>query len=128
MCALMYSARSLRRRLLPSVAASLFCPFPAWAASEAPTTIEGYLFRMSLALIGIGACAWLALRFAQKRGLSRPKREDLCLLATLPLGHEVVYLIRCGPDVVAFASGKNGTLFLGRWSLRDWEDKSGDVS
>ncbi|HPZ77252.1 MAG TPA: hypothetical protein PK409_08360 [Thermosynergistes sp.] len=79
-------------------------------------------------MIGIGACAWLALRFAQKRGLSRPKREDLCLLATLPLGHEVVYLIRCGPDVVAFASGKNGTLFLGRWSLRDWEDKSGDVS
>jgi len=123
----MYSARSLRICILPSVAASLFCPFPALAASEAPT-IESYLFRMFLALIGIGACAWLALRFAQKRGISRPKRGDLCLLATLPLGHEVVYLVRCGPDVVAFVSDKNGALFLGRWGLRDWEDKSGDVS
>lgn len=123
----MYSARSLRICILPSVAASLFCPFPALAASEV-STIESYLFRMFLALIGIGACAWLALRFAQKRGISRPKRGDLCLLATLPLGHEVVYLVRCGPDVVAFVSGKNGALFLGRWGLRDWEDKSGDVS
>ncbi len=113
--------------ILPSVATSLFCSLPAWAASEAPT-IEGYLFRMLLALIGVGACAWLALRFAQKKGISRPKRGDLCLLATLPLGQEVVYLVRCGPDVVVFVSGKNWALFLGRWGLRDWEDKSGDVS
>ena len=42
------------------------------------------------------------------------------LMASLPLGKDVFFVLRCGPDVIALTSGNNGTRLIGRWKYEDW--------
>ena len=42
------------------------------------------------------------------------------LLASLPLGKDVFFVVRCGPDVLAFTLGGSGTCAMGRWKYEEW--------
>jgi hypothetical protein len=34
----------------------------------------------------------------------------------------MMYIVKTGPDVIAFWAGRNGSAVLGRWSLEEWEN------
>jgi hypothetical protein len=40
----------------------------------------------------------------------------------LPLGRDSLYLILCGPEVIAIVSGKGGAVVVGRWDKNQWEE------
>lgn len=79
-----------------------------------------YLTRVSLALVLLMLSAALLVRFA--RGRREGVRDDgaVKLLASLPVGKDVFFVLRCGPDVVAFTSGAGGTCLMGRWKYEEW--------
>ncbi len=42
------------------------------------------------------------------------------ILASLSLGRDVIFIVRCGPDVIAILSGKSGGRAIGRWRYEEW--------
>ena len=42
------------------------------------------------------------------------------LLASLPLGKDALFVVRCGPDVIAFTLGTGGACLMGRWRYEEW--------
>ena len=42
------------------------------------------------------------------------------ILASLPLGKDVFFVVRCGPDVLAITSDPGGARLMGRWSYDRW--------
>ena len=77
-----------------------------------------YLVRISLALCVLSLCAFFILRMRGRSGV----RGDAAvkLLASLPLGRDAFFVVRCGPDVLAFTSGTSGTCLMGRWKYEEW--------
>ncbi|MBQ9566097.1 MAG: hypothetical protein IJU98_10965 [Synergistaceae bacterium] len=41
-------------------------------------------------------------------------------MASLPLGKDVFFVVRCGPDVLSFTLGGGGACLMGRWSYEEW--------
>ena len=83
-------------------------------------SLVAYLARVSLALVVLALSAVLLVRFV--RGRRGGVRDDgaVKLLASLPVGKDVFFVLRCGPDVVAFTSGAGGTCLMGRWKYEEW--------
>lgn len=51
------------------------------------------------------------------------------VLSSLPLGKGVFFVVRCGPDVLAFTlSGSGGACLMGRWSYEEWRQAYGNKS
>jgi hypothetical protein len=90
-------------------------------------SLMGYIGRMALALLLLGAAGYGAAKFLpgffKGGGPQRPR-----VIGALSLGRDVVYILQTGPDVVAFFVGKGGSLLLGRWSLDEWEDYEASLS
>ena len=42
------------------------------------------------------------------------------ILASLSLGKDDFFVVRCGPDVIAFITGAGGASVIGRWKYDDW--------
>jgi len=52
------------------------------------------------------------------RGTQAVKIE---ILSSLRLtGRDIFFVVRCGPDVIAFALTQNGACPLGKWSYEQW--------
>ena len=47
------------------------------------------------------------------------------LLTSLPLGKDVFFVVRCGPDVLAFTLGAGGACLMGRWKYEEWLNAQG---
>jgi membrane protein implicated in regulation of membrane protease activity len=100
----------------------LVCPGAALAASgELDAMLSGYVVRMILALIILGLLGYAAARFLPGR-FSPSSRGHLKILGAVSLGRDMLYVVRTGPDVVAFFSGRGGAEVLGRWSAEEWDD------
>ena len=85
-----------------------------------------YLARVALALALMGGVAVIFLSFAKRRGWVKQNEAYVKVMASLPLGKDVFFVLRCGPDVFALASGHTGTRVIGRWKYEEWlhlEDK-----
>ncbi|MDR1875274.1 MAG: hypothetical protein LBQ90_09735 [Synergistaceae bacterium] len=41
-------------------------------------------------------------------------------MASLPLGKDVFFVLRCGPEVFALTSGAGGTRLICRWKYEEW--------
>jgi hypothetical protein len=84
-----------------------------------------YLSRVFLALAVMAAAAWVFMGFigwAKKKGWVRRNEAHVKIMASLPLGKDVFFVLRCGPEVLALASGPGGTRLLGRWKYDEWLD------
>jgi hypothetical protein len=57
---------------------------------------------------------------AKNRGWVRQDGAHVKIMASLPLGKDVFFVLKCGPDVLALASGQGGTRLLGRWKYEEW--------
>jgi hypothetical protein len=115
---------------LPKAALTLFFLTFAEASSAAPLGFDdafsGYVTRMALALLIMGALGYLAVKYLPGRLGSRA-RGHIRVISALSLGRDMMYIVKTGPEVVAFLSGRNGSVVLGRWSLEEWDDYEADT-
>jgi hypothetical protein len=68
----------------------------------------------------MAVAAVVLVRFVKSGG--RPGRSGarVEVMASLPLGKDVFFVLRCGPDVFALTSGHAGTHLIGRWKYEEW--------
>ena len=97
----------------------LTVPSVAFASSMEAPSLTNYLLKvgLSVALLAIGGYA--VLFFSGRRAPFRT-RGALSVVASLSLGRDAVVVVRCGPDVIALLSGKNGSRVIGRWRYEEW--------
>ncbi|MBQ7543507.1 MAG: hypothetical protein IJT02_01035 [Synergistaceae bacterium] len=75
------------------------------------------------ALIVMSACAYVLVRYAKKHNPQLNGTRGTEILSSLRLtGRDVFFVVRCGPEVIAFTVGASGTCVVGRWSYDDWLD------
>ena len=86
----------------------------------ADPSLVSYLTRVSIALVVLALSAVLLVRFARRRCAGVRDDGAVKLLASLPVGKDVFFVVRCGPDVLAFTSGGGGSRLMGRWTYEDW--------
>jgi hypothetical protein len=67
---------------------------------------------MAVAIVFVG--------LAKNRGWVRQNTNHVKIMASLPLGKDVFFVLRCGPEVFALTSGHAGTRLLGRWKYEEW--------
>lgn len=79
-----------------------------------------YLMRVLLALAVMGFFALLFVRAAKSKGWARRSGAKVEVVASLPLGKDVFFVLRCGPDVIALTSGRMGISVIGRWAYDEW--------
>ena len=85
----------------------------------ADTSLTAYLVRVSLALaLLLAAAFFIKLKFNKLRGFAMSAAVEI--LASLSLGKDAFFVVRCGPDVIAFITGAGGASVIGRWKYDDW--------
>ncbi|MDR1579306.1 MAG: hypothetical protein LBS35_03030 [Synergistaceae bacterium] len=85
------------------------------------SAFSGYVAKMVLALLLLGALAYFALKFLPGR-LGPMSRGHIKIIGAVNLGRDMMYIARLGPEVVAFLCGRAGSIVLGRWSAEEWDD------
>jgi hypothetical protein len=84
-----------------------------------------YLIRVILALGVMVAIAIIFVGLAKNKGWVRQNTAHVKIMASLPLGKDVFFVLRCGPEVFALTSGHAGTRLLGRWKYEEWRRLEG---
>nr|WP_315101150.1 hypothetical protein [uncultured Fretibacterium sp.] len=79
-----------------------------------------YLTRVLVALGVLSVSAFVFVRCAKKKNGSDGEGVPVRVLTSLPVGKDVFFVVRCGPDVLAFTSGGGGSRLMGRWTYEDW--------
>jgi hypothetical protein len=79
-----------------------------------------YLIRVGLALAIMFVGALVFVSWAKRRGWVRQNGVRVRIVASLPLGKDVFFVLRCGPEVFALTSGPAGTRLISRWKYEDW--------
>jgi hypothetical protein len=87
---------------------------------------------MALALAIMAVAAFAVVRFLKSSGGRTGRSEARVeVMASLPLGKDVFFVLRCGPEVFALTSGHTGTHLIGRWKYEEWlrreEEKKGNA-
>ncbi len=98
----------------------LFVPSAAFASSMEAPSLTSYLLKVGLSLALLAIAGYLVVFFSGRRAPLRTKGA-LSVVASLPLGRDVLFVVRCGPDVIAVLSGKNGARVIGRWRYEEWQ-------
>jgi hypothetical protein len=68
----------------------------------------------------MAVAAVVFVRFAKRGGWAGQGGTRIRIIASLPLGKDVFFVLRCGPDVFALTSGQTGTRLIGRWKYEEW--------
>ena len=79
-----------------------------------------YVVRVALALAVMVAMGVIFVGLARNKGWVRQNTARVKIMASLPLGKDVFFVLRCGPEVFALTSGQAGTRLLGRWKYEEW--------
>lgn len=83
-------------------------------------SLTGYLLRVGLALALLCAAGYGAV-FFHRRKAPRSAKGTVDILTSLPLGRDVLFIVRLGPDVFALTSGSSGTRVICRWPYEEWK-------
>ena len=78
-----------------------------------------FLLRAILALAIMGVGMFFFVRHAKRKGWIT-QNAHVEVIASLPIGKDVFFVLRCGPEVFALASGQAGTCLIGRWKYEEW--------
>jgi hypothetical protein len=90
-------------------------------AADLNDVFLGYVTKIILALLLLGALAYFALKFLPGR-LGAMSRGHIKIIGAVNMGRDMMYIVRLGPEVVAFLSGRSASIVLGRWSAEEWDD------
>ncbi len=109
--------------LVVSLGGLVLIPSPALGATEVPG-VGGYLVRLLLGAVLLGGLLLSLSRISRAAWFRRrfPISGRCRLLGTLPLGRDCLYVILCGPEVIAVVSGRGGIVVVGRWERSRWEE------
>ena len=77
------------------------------------------MLRISLSLALLALAGYGAVLYSRRR-VPKGTSGNLKVLASLPLGRDVLFLVRCGPDVIAITTGSSGSRVIGRWKYEEW--------
>lgn len=103
-----------------AAAAFFLIPAAAEASSAESPSLTGYMIRIGLGL-AILALAGYGAVVCSRRTAPLKAKGAVNILASLPLGKDVLFVVRLGPDVIVLASGGAGTRVIGRWRYEDWK-------
>jgi len=67
----------------------------------------------------MGVGMFVFVRHAKNKGWVK-QSAHVEVIASLPIGKDVFFILRCGPDVFALTSGHTGTRLIGRWKYEEW--------
>jgi hypothetical protein len=84
------------------------------------TGLTPYVARVVLAIAVMIVMAVVFVSLAKNKGWVRQNTAQVKIMASLPLGKDVFFVLRCGPEVFALTSGHAGTRLLGRWKYEEW--------
>lgn len=90
-------------------------------------SLTGYMLRVGLGLALLGLAGYGAVLFHRRRS-PRTVKGAVNVLASLPLGRDVLFIVRLGPDVFALATGNSGTRVICRWPYEEWKQFSDEDS
>lgn len=48
---------------------------------------------------------------------------DMRMLGAMSVGRDMIYVLRIGPQVVALFVGRATSSVVGRWSVKEWEER-----
>lgn len=66
-------------------------------------------------------CGVILVRYSKRHNPGAKSTSSVEMLSSLRLtGRDIFFVVRCGPDVVAFTSGASGVCLIGRWSYEEW--------
>lgn len=82
--------------------------------------LTSYLIRVVLALALMIAAAAIFVRMGKNKGWIKKTEAHVKIMASLPLGKDVFFVLQCGPEVFALTSGHAGTRLIGRWKYEEW--------
>ncbi|NLB82880.1 MAG: hypothetical protein GX791_01410 [Synergistaceae bacterium] len=77
------------------------------------------MLRIGLSLTLLALTGYGVVLYTRRRTPGRTS-GNLKILASLPLGRDVLFLVRCGPDVLAITTGSAGARVIGRWRYEEW--------
>ena len=84
-------------------------------------SLAAYLLRAVTALIVMSACGYVMVKYFRKNNITLNGTHEAEIIASLRLtGRDIFFAVKCGPDVIAFTVGPQGTCLLGRWSCDEW--------
>jgi hypothetical protein len=94
---------------------------PVAAAPTIDTMLAEFTTKMILAVAVLGLLGYAAVKFLPGRW-GTGGHGHIKVMGMLNVGRDMIYIVKTGPDVVAFVSGRTGPAVLGRWSLEEWDD------
>ena len=118
-------ARSGALRLFLKAALTLFFLLRAEAAMAASAELDAafgvFVTRIVLGIAILGGLGYAAVKFLPGR-LMGGARGHIKIIGAVSVGRDMIYIVKTGPDVVAFLSGRAGATVLGRWDAEKWDD------
>ena len=79
-----------------------------------------YLIKAFSALLIFSICAFIFVHYMKVKGRV-PDSKEVKVITSLRLSsRDLFFVIKCGPDVIAFTLGNNGTYLIGRWNYEEW--------
>lgn len=85
-------------------------------------SLVAYLGKVVLALVLLAVGAWFFVRFGRVKGWIQKKSDKLYIISSLPMGRDVFFILRCGPDVLGIISGSSGAKLICRWKYEEWHE------
>jgi hypothetical protein len=83
-------------------------------------SLTSYLVRVVVALLLMSAAGFFFVVLSRKKGWARQNQACVKIMASLPMGKDVFFVLRCGPEVFALTSGSGGTRLISRWKYEEW--------
>ncbi|MBQ6972085.1 MAG: hypothetical protein IJP86_06980 [Synergistaceae bacterium] len=72
-------------------------------------------------------CAFVLTRYFRKNNPNAKGSRNVEVITSLRLSARDIFLvIHCGPDVIAFTAGPQGSCLMGRWSYEEWKKSQED--
>jgi hypothetical protein len=95
--------------------------------AELDAAFSEFAVKITLALAILGLLGYAAVKFLPGRLLAGGKGH-IKIIGAAGVGRDMLYIVKTGPDVVAFLSGRTGATILGRWGIEEWDDYEAGVS
>ena len=89
------------------------------------SSLVAYLLRVFVALAILSLCGFFLVHSSKRKMQKVKDGMAVRLLTSLPLGKDVFFVVRCGPDVLAFTLGAGGACLMGRWKYEEWLNAQG---
>ena len=88
-------------------------------------SLAAYVLRAAAALIVMCVCAVVLVKYYRKHNINLNGSRDVEVLSSLRLtARDIFFVVRCGPEVIAFTVSPSGTSLMGRWNYHEWLEEN----